>query len=1537
VISVLPDFVVTNAATPVTINVLANDVGSGLTITSFSNPANGSLVFNGDKTFTYTPASGFIGDDGFAYTVRDAQGTPANGEVTISVVANTGATVAADDLVEVIAGNEVVIPVRANDMAAGGGVLQIIAVSMPGHGAVNVLPDQTIRYLPQSGFTGIDSFNYTVVDGLGNSASATVTVKVLAKSHPPLAIDDTFTIEAGAPTMLAVLANDSDPDGGPLQVVGYTMPAHGQLVFNADKTFVYTPAAGYLGTDQFTYTIRNNRGASAVATVTLAVAEILEIPVAFDDQVTTEAGLPVTIDVLANDALPAGQQISIVAVTLPFKGKLAFNPDKTITYTPNPGFVGTDDFTYTIGNGQGGTAKARVTIDVTPASIAAVYANGYACRRRLAIPAGSAKGTSHQNFPLWVELAGSWLKSTANGGKVASADGHDLRFELEGGTRLAHELEHYDAVAGKLGAWVRLPELGAEQPTVLLLYYGKPGLAASEAEPETVWQDYLAVWHLPEASDSSGQGRGLVAQGSVQSTTLGLGAGSLSLNGDGVLKIDDASWLDGLDALTVQLRGKAASIGHDRGLLGAGVALFTGDSDVFIQYQAAGLGEGAPTNVVHSKIRTTAGDLLTSSAANVQKTDWQNVALTWQSGEPQSQLYLDGTQVQPSYRSQIGAPGTTRINGPLYAGSGPQDGESGGWAGLLDEVRLRPSQLSSSWIAAEHANHNDPSAFYGIGAEDSLGDSSESLVAVPLVLSTPAGTRIDIDVLGAAVLPSGATGPVIKSMSQPTHGTVSTIDDKIRYTPAAGFSGEDSFTYTLSLAGKTSTAKINIALLAIPSDYVAQVDALAPAAHYRMAETSGAVMVDRIAGKNGSWHNAPRLGIDPLVQDSAGGKSVGFKPGAASVHGRINDLVRTASFTVDLALQLDRAPAPKVIVLTTGGGSTPGEVSLEIEADGQGGARARFWSVNAAGVPVIWRTGPGTIPVASAFKLSFRRDGNLGTVDLFVDGIILPKTLVHGNPPSSWSAVPARTWHLGEWPGSASAPYEGLMAELVVWTRAVAAAELQILARAQNVVWLADFEAGETAADSSMLIDLAPYAHPATGFTPKIEKQGSFGASSLEGEKIAYAAGSSGGYVDSIEASISVNGGASRTAAIAIAIHSAGGKENVRLLGTWFGSMGWGSTGGNGGGVGRVHPYWSYRFGAERSGTVDTFRFNLPHRTNYYGGTGGVMRLTIRKNAANDWPDLTSSGILWQSPAWTLSNGQLPGSVATKISGEVFEVAIGPLALTAGQVYHIVWTNEHQDVVNNWFSINNMFNRSLPHQPYHPYGPWAKFNTLASGTSNPTSFSVRSTWIPYFLIKYTDGIWTGQPYYDGGTTNNIMALDGTGTKNGNSREIGGAWQLRQRWTHDSDTIAVTRWRGRVWRRNSSTTDPLRVRLEREETGGGVTTLADINIPASGIFQTAYDNQEGQVFSPIDVSLGGSVTLQQGRTYRLRLSSGSSTRYAMRAPNGYEKWRDNLGWGAWLGRGEYSIDGGATWTGMHMYSTDNRNGCDWNMALHNIDG
>ncbi len=91
-------------------------------------------------------------------------------------------------------------------------------------------------------------------------------------NHPPVTVNDTAATLQGQPVRVAVLANDSDPDGDPLTVTAVTAGQHGTATANADGTVTYTPAAGFVGTDAFTYTIGDGRGGTATGTATVAVS-----------------------------------------------------------------------------------------------------------------------------------------------------------------------------------------------------------------------------------------------------------------------------------------------------------------------------------------------------------------------------------------------------------------------------------------------------------------------------------------------------------------------------------------------------------------------------------------------------------------------------------------------------------------------------------------------------------------------------------------------------------------------------------------------------------------------------------------------------------------------------------------------------------------------------------------------------------------------------------------------------------------------------------------------------------------------------------------------------------------------------------------------------------------------------------------------------------------------------------------------------------------------------------------------------------------
>jgi hypothetical protein len=89
--------------------------------------------------------------------------------------------------------------------------------------------------------------------------------------HPPLAVDDAATTAQNSPVVIAVLANDSDPDGDALSVLASTQGAHGAVTLNADGTITYTPAPAFHGTDQFTYTLSDGHGGTDTAMVTVTV------------------------------------------------------------------------------------------------------------------------------------------------------------------------------------------------------------------------------------------------------------------------------------------------------------------------------------------------------------------------------------------------------------------------------------------------------------------------------------------------------------------------------------------------------------------------------------------------------------------------------------------------------------------------------------------------------------------------------------------------------------------------------------------------------------------------------------------------------------------------------------------------------------------------------------------------------------------------------------------------------------------------------------------------------------------------------------------------------------------------------------------------------------------------------------------------------------------------------------------------------------------------------------------------------------------
>jgi immune inhibitor A len=259
----------------VTIVVLDNDSdpdGDALTVDATTQPAHGSAGTDG-STVTYTPSAGFVGTDTFDYTVGDGKGGADTGTVTVTVNPRPNrAPDAVDDSAATQRDTPVTIGVTANDSDPDGDPLSITGVSDPGHGTAVDNGNGTVTYTPDSGFTGDDSFTYSVADGRGGSDTATVAVTVAEPpNRPPTARNDTATVKKNKSVRVSVLANDTDPDGDTLTVTQATDPPHGTVAIDRGLSITYRPDHGFVGTDTFTYEVSDGKGGVAVAQVTITV------------------------------------------------------------------------------------------------------------------------------------------------------------------------------------------------------------------------------------------------------------------------------------------------------------------------------------------------------------------------------------------------------------------------------------------------------------------------------------------------------------------------------------------------------------------------------------------------------------------------------------------------------------------------------------------------------------------------------------------------------------------------------------------------------------------------------------------------------------------------------------------------------------------------------------------------------------------------------------------------------------------------------------------------------------------------------------------------------------------------------------------------------------------------------------------------------------------------------------------------------------------------------------------------------------------
>ncbi len=361
------DALVTDEDVAVSGSVLGNDSdpdGDKLTALLIDDPDNGTLQFNTDGTFSYTPDLDFNGIDEFTYQVDDGKGGTATATVTVTVNPVNDAPVAADDSAVTDEDTAVSGSVLGNDSDPDGDKLAATLVDGPANGTLQFNADGSYSYTPNADFNGTDQFTYRADDGKAGSNLATVVISVVPVNDAPVAADDAVTTDEDVAVSGSVLGNDNDPDGDKLTALLIDGPQHGALLFNADGTFTYTPDADFNGTDKFTYQTNDGSVDSNVATVVITVNPVNDSPIARDDNKATDEDIPLTSDVRINDFDADGDKLTVQVIDGPENGTLQFNADGTMTYTPDADFNGIDEFTYKVNDGTADSNLATVTITV---------------------------------------------------------------------------------------------------------------------------------------------------------------------------------------------------------------------------------------------------------------------------------------------------------------------------------------------------------------------------------------------------------------------------------------------------------------------------------------------------------------------------------------------------------------------------------------------------------------------------------------------------------------------------------------------------------------------------------------------------------------------------------------------------------------------------------------------------------------------------------------------------------------------------------------------------------------------------------------------------------------------------------------------------------------------------------------------------------------------------------------------------------------------------------------------------------------------
>jgi len=379
-----PQTIKTLEDTPVNITLTERDIDSAvITFKRTIAPAYG-IIEGTEPELKYTPNPNFFGEDSFTFTAND--GSLDSNTATIKITVEPVNDPPTADSRSVTTNENIAVDIVLNGSDIESDPFTYKIDIYPLHGFFSGTPP-ILKYIPNNGFFGNDSFTFITNDGKADSQIAKVSINVSKINQPPSL--SLISVTTNEDTPLKIILTGYDPNNDPLTFKLVSQPAKGTLD-GSSPDFTYTPKLNSNGNDSFTFIANDGEADSNIGTVSIIVNPVNDAPISDNQSVSTDEDTQLKITLTATD--PENYKLTFKIADKPLNGILSGTPP-AITYMPNAEFNGDDSFTFIANDGKLDSKPVKISIKVNPVNDPPV--------------ANEKSVTTNENVPVKITLTGS--------------------------------------------------------------------------------------------------------------------------------------------------------------------------------------------------------------------------------------------------------------------------------------------------------------------------------------------------------------------------------------------------------------------------------------------------------------------------------------------------------------------------------------------------------------------------------------------------------------------------------------------------------------------------------------------------------------------------------------------------------------------------------------------------------------------------------------------------------------------------------------------------------------------------------------------------------------------------------------------------------------------------------------------------------------------------------------------------------------------------------------------------------------------------